>query len=985
MKGLKLFLTFFFLLSAGGFLSGCDDETNPSVTTCSTKADCTESSEECRFLNLNATTGVCVALTTCSTDQDCNGRKCLPFDATTSYCGYTGDVDFAIKTATLPNGVVGKSYSFSLEVEGVSAPFHFELKDGSLLPQGLTLSRTGAITGTPTTVVENHQFTVIAINGEDNSPYYFNDRVAEAVLSITIIENDPCADVTCEGNSHCEDGECLCDDNFHEEGESCVSNTKTVSCQDAAPANATSVITTVTINWTDENGWSDPAVCEWNCKSGYELDNGVCIAVNECADFTCGDNSQCEIQNGSPVCVCDTNFHKDETEACVSNSKMVNCIDVAPEHATSTLIEVEIIWNGTEWSTAPNCAWECNQNYHNQDGSCVFNTQTVDCRDLTTVPSNAHQVESQVEVNWNGTQWETPAYCEWECNANYILDNGVCITETACANFTCEANSHCEIQNDLPVCVCDQDFHKDETEACISNSKMVDCLDAAPANATSSVVEVEVTWNGTDWNTASNCEWNCFDTFERVDDSCVCPADTHLADNSCASNTKTESCVDAAPENATSTITDVEVTWNTTTNSWNTTPNCEWSCVDGFYKNGSVCSAICETMDAFTAEYYENYGVINSIRDEAYYLESVNATYDNLNTQGLNCLKVEDWYVLDIPAGYRFRTTINFTHANGDLDLRIYKNDETTYLNSAGSTNSETLSTDVLVDATYYISVRYGLNTYSMTISLEEICTVNEDCEANELCEAGSCVPNLCYGVTCGEHSTCSQTTGDCVCDSGYYSLDGSCVNPCETPANTCDALAHELCVATGAETFNCACEDGYTKVGDECVMVGGNGTDTCTNSTIISSTGVWTGTTVGATNDYTLGSGSCTGYPANGLDVVYQVELNAGDQLQAVLTGTTGTGDLSLYLISDCSDDFGSCVAGSDENTGLSSEEISFTATTSMTYFIVVDAYSSTAGYNFELDVLITRAVVECTEDQTVVCPTDSNATLYMACIDGE
>jgi protocatechuate 3,4-dioxygenase beta subunit len=57
--------------------------------------------------------------------------------------------DFVISPSTLTNGVVGTSYSASLNATGGSAPYVWSIVSGTL-PPGLSLSSTGLISGTPT-------------------------------------------------------------------------------------------------------------------------------------------------------------------------------------------------------------------------------------------------------------------------------------------------------------------------------------------------------------------------------------------------------------------------------------------------------------------------------------------------------------------------------------------------------------------------------------------------------------------------------------------------------------------------------------------------------------------------------------------------------------------------------------------------------------------------------------------------------------------
>ena len=57
-----------------------------------------------------------------------------------------------ITTTSLPNGTVGQSYTApELTASGGTSPYNWSRNNGSPLPQGLRLSTSGAITGTPTT------------------------------------------------------------------------------------------------------------------------------------------------------------------------------------------------------------------------------------------------------------------------------------------------------------------------------------------------------------------------------------------------------------------------------------------------------------------------------------------------------------------------------------------------------------------------------------------------------------------------------------------------------------------------------------------------------------------------------------------------------------------------------------------------------------------------------------------------------------------
>jgi hypothetical protein len=97
------------------------------------------------------------------------------------------------------------------------------------------------------------------------------------------------------------------------------------------------------------------------------------------------------------------------------------------------------------------------------------------------------------------------------------------------------------------------------------------------------------------------------------------------------------------------------------------------------------------------------------------------------------------------------------------------------------------------------------------------------------------------------------------------------------------------------------------------------------------------------ANADYPLASGSCTGYSASGRDVVYYVCLDQGEQLDVSMQCGF---DASLYLIADCADPFGSCLAGADATISEGLEEIiGFIAPYDGIFYIVVSAYSSGTG----------------------------------------
>ncbi len=103
-------------------------------------------------------------------------------------------------------------------------------------------------------------------------------------------------------------------------------------------------------------------------------------------------------------------------------------------------------------------------------------------------------------------------------------------------------------------------------------------------------------------------------------------------------------------------------------------------------------------------------------------------------------------------------------------------------------------------------------------------------------------------------------------------------------------------------------------------------------------------GTTVGALNDYDLTTSTqndCTGYATAGADLVYVIT-----QSQFTLSVSyTSTADGALYLITNCSNPRGSCVAGSDVSTAGQTESITYTSTSGGPYYLVLDNFLGPAG----------------------------------------
>ncbi|NOX57312.1 MAG: hypothetical protein GXP29_00440 [Planctomycetes bacterium] len=107
-----------------------------------------------------------------------------------------------------------------------------------------------------------------------------------------------------------------------------------------------------------------------------------------------------------------------------------------------------------------------------------------------------------------------------------------------------------------------------------------------------------------------------------------------------------------------------------------------------------------------------------------------------------------------------------------------------------------------------------------------------------------------------------------------------------------------------------------------------------------------------GANGDYSPGGfgNACTGFSAPGPDVVYELNLPATQDVTIVMS-PGATLDASLYVVTDCADPEGTCVAGDDSGLSGGPETVTFSAVAGTTYFIIADAFGA-AGGTFDLSI---------------------------------
>lgn len=107
----------------------------------------------------------------------------------------------------------------------------------------------------------------------------------------------------------------------------------------------------------------------------------------------------------------------------------------------------------------------------------------------------------------------------------------------------------------------------------------------------------------------------------------------------------------------------------------------------------------------------------------------------------------------------------------------------------------------------------------------------------------------------------------------------------------------------------------------------------------------------VNSLNTYT--AASCTGYPAFGKDSAYRIDVPAGHALRASIDALF---DAQLYVVTDCAQSEGTCVAGADALEGPGLEELVWWNRTgaSATVYLVADSWLPAGDMTFNLTVAV-------------------------------
>ncbi|MFH1531665.1 MAG: hypothetical protein ABIK09_13145 [Pseudomonadota bacterium] len=171
----------------------------------------------------------------------------------------------------------------------------------------------------------------------------------------------------------------------------------------------------------------------------------------------------------------------------------------------------------------------------------------------------------------------------------------------------------------------------------------------------------------------------------------------------------------------------------------------------------------------------------------------------------------------------------------------------------------------------------------------------------------------------------------------------------CQTLGNTCGAWDDNC-----GGTLECGtCAPGQECFAGDCLMFG----DTCANAIAVDAIPYMaSGNTTGATPNYGYSAGMCPpetgGYGAFAPDLVYAVTPTFTNDYHVTLAGTNF--DSNLYVVSDCGDVDGSCLAGDEDICSNCTEDVTVALTAGETYFVIVDGFggaSNVGAYALTID----------------------------------
>ncbi len=310
-----------------------------------------------------------------------------------------------------------------------------------------------------------------------------------------------------------------CDANYHELAGACVLN----SGVDCCGANCDKCVN------PPDNAFAlceNAANCGWQCNLGYHICGGACVSDSSTAH--CG--SSCDVcpspQNSSPACEndgsgykckikCDAGYHL-EGESCVENGT-VDCCGDSCEACRAPAFATAACFNKT-------CRFTCNDGYHLADGICLPNTDPHACG---TPP-----VDCGADPQ-NGVAICDAGVCGFVCAAGYHKCGGECAADDSIekcgeACEACPAPEHSEAVCLGGKCdfICALGFHK--TGGKCESNESPDCCGAACQNCAAGVPA-----NSRGVCVAGACGFECELTYHKCGNACLSDFSTASCGSSC--------------------------------------------------------------------------------------------------------------------------------------------------------------------------------------------------------------------------------------------------------------------------------------------------------------------------------------------------------------------------------------------------------------------------------------------------------------------
>lgn len=318
----------------------------------------------------------------------------------------------------------------------------------------------------------------------------------------------------------------------------------------------------------------------------------------------------------------------------------------------------------------------------------------------------------------------------------------------------------------------------------------------------------------------------------------------------------------------------------------------------------------------------------------------------------------------------------------------VYLNDYNPMVNNVSCTGDDALGRD----AVYMMSLEAGdFVELNLTGPTDPVLYVSTTCGDNNTVALG-CIAGADDTNTPENLSFVAPSTGT------YYifaDLDTNLSNSnfaLDVKRQTAGLCTPNTRTCTTADTAQ-FCDDSGTRLVDITCLNGCNNGycgqprgDSCADPIRATGGGLFTIDMAGLSNDYDLTNTSCIGSASPANDAVFQVDLQAGEALDALVTSTTGHNP-AVYLVQDCAGirdqaNDHACIDGA--NISGTTESLTYVASAPETVYLVVDSsstFANTASYTVDLYVGqgCTVGTSYCADANTLsYCPTGSRENLY-------